>query len=116
MNTMMEYKGYRAVITYDADDDIFVGEVVGIADSLNFHGTSVAEMKEMFHESIDNYLDLCAEIGKEPEREYKGQFNVRIDPGLHRDAAMYAAQEHISLNQAVARGLEILTGRRKTEA
>ena len=36
MNSMLEYKGYHATIEFDADDDIFVGKVFGIADSLNF--------------------------------------------------------------------------------
>ena len=56
---MLEYKGYHASIEYDAEDNILVGEVFGIADSLNFHGTSVDEVKEMFKQSIDNYLFLC---------------------------------------------------------
>lgn len=67
MNSILEYKGYHASVEYDADDDIFVGEVFGIADSLNFHGTSVEELKRMFEQSIDNYLDLCQKIGKSNE-------------------------------------------------
>lgn len=83
MNSMLEYKGYHADIKFDADDEIFIGEVFGIADSLNFHGQSVSEIKEMFHQSIDNYLQLCKEIGKEPEKEFKGTFNVRISSENH---------------------------------
>ena len=64
MSSMLEYKGYHATVEYDAEDDIFVGEVFGIADSLNFHGTSVEELKAMFRQSIDNYLELCKQIGK----------------------------------------------------
>lgn len=67
MNSMLEYKGYRAMVKYDAEDNIFVGEVFGIADSLNFHGTSVAELKETFEKSIDNYFELCEKIGKKPD-------------------------------------------------
>lgn len=59
MSSILEYKGYHASIEYDAEDNIFVGEVIGITDSLNFHGTSVDEVKEMFKKSIDNYLILC---------------------------------------------------------
>ena len=46
MNSMLEYKGYHATITYDADDELFVGEVFGITDSLNFHGSSIEEFKQ----------------------------------------------------------------------
>jgi predicted HicB family RNase H-like nuclease len=61
MNKTMEYKGYQAHFWYDNDDKIFVGKVGNIADSLNFHGTSVAELEKIFHQSIDNYLQMRAE-------------------------------------------------------
>ncbi len=106
MSKMMEYKGYHAQIEYDSDDEIFVGRVYGIVDSLNFHGTSVAELEEMFRQSIDNYLQMCADAGKTPDKEFKGSFNVRITPELHRGISLQAAQEGLSLNQFVSRALE----------
>lgn len=106
MSKMMEYNGYHAQIEYDSDDEIFVGKVYGIVDSLNFHGESVSELEKMFHQSIDNYLDMCSRTGKKPDKEFKGSFNIRITPELHRGIAMQAAQEGISLNQYVAKKLE----------
>ena len=105
MNSMLEYKGYHASIEYDAEDNIFVGEVFGITDSLNFHGTSVTELKEMFEQSIENYLELCEKIGKNPDKEFKGTFNVRIPPELHKKAALAAAKQKITLNQYVIKAL-----------
>ena len=101
MNSMLEYKGYHASIEYDAEDNIFVGEVFGITDSLNFHGQSVTELKEMFEQSIDNYLNLCEKIGKNPDKEFKGTFNVRIPPEMHKKASLAAAKQKITLNQYV---------------
>ena len=92
MSKMMEYHGYHAQIEYDAEDEIFVGKVFGLADSLNFHGTSVSELEDMFHQSIDNYLQMCAETGKAPEKEFKGSFNIRISPELHKEISLQAAQ------------------------
>jgi predicted HicB family RNase H-like nuclease len=66
---MMKYKGYKATIAYDEDDKIFVGEVFGIADSLNFHGNSIEELENAFHDCIENYLSLCKMIDKEPQKE-----------------------------------------------
>ena len=103
---MMEYKGYHAQVEYDADDGFFVGKVYGISDSLFFHGTSVKELEAMFHQSVDNYLQMCAETGKTPDREFKGSFNVRISPELHRKIALCAVREGISLNQYVVEALE----------
>ncbi|MCM1144761.1 MAG: type II toxin-antitoxin system HicB family antitoxin [Lachnoclostridium sp.] len=102
---MLEYKGYHAAITYDADDELFIGEVFGIADSLNFHGSSIEELKQMFAQSIDNYLDFCKQVGKEPEKEFKGSFNVRIPSELHKKISLLAAQQKITLNQYVVNAL-----------
>ncbi|QIB70752.1 type II toxin-antitoxin system HicB family antitoxin [Aminipila butyrica] len=103
---MMGYKGYHATIDYDAEDKIFVGKVFGITDSLNFHGTTVDELEEMFHQSIENYLDICSQCGKEPDKEFKGSFNVRVSPELHKKIAIMAAEQKITLNQYVAQALE----------
>lgn len=106
MNSMLEYKGYHAVIEYDAEDDIFVGEVFGIVDSLNFHGHSIDELKATFSQCIDNYLDLCRKISKDPEKEFEGSFYVKMPPELHRRAALEAAREKMTLNQYVVRALD----------
>ena len=53
---MMKYKGFKATIAYDEEDKIFVGEVIGGADSLNFHGGSIEELEKAFHECVDNYF------------------------------------------------------------
>ena len=106
MSSMMEYKGYHASVKYDDEDKIFVGEVFGIVDSLNFHGASVGELEEMFHQSIENYLSICAQVGKDPDKEFKGTFNVQIPPELHRKVALQAAKKNVTLNQYVIRSLE----------
>lgn len=106
MSTMMEYKGYHATAEYDAEDKIFVGEVFGIVDSINFHGSSVDELEEMFHQGIENYLSICAQSGKKPEREFRGSFNVRIPTALHRKVVLEATNQKLTLNQYVVRALE----------
>ncbi len=56
MSSLMEYKNYHAKIEFDEEDNIFVGQILGINDSLNFHGSSVSELQEAFNDSIENYL------------------------------------------------------------
>lgn len=106
MNGIMEYKGYRAKVEYSPEDDAFIGKVLGIADTLVFDGQSITELQEMFHTSINDYLELCKEIGKEPAREYRGTFNVRVPVELHREAAMEAEAKGVSLNQFVTEALQ----------
>lgn len=83
MNCILEYDGYRAAAYYDREDGIFVGEVLGIADSLSFHGKSREALEEAFHQSIENYISLCRNIGKPPERESSGA-SLRM-PGRDED-------------------------------
>ena len=99
MKNMLEYKNYHAKIEFDEEDMLFVGEVFGIQDSLNFHGTTIEELVENFHQSIDNYLEMCRELGRKPDKEFKGSFNVRIDQELHRKAAFAADRNGMTLNQ-----------------
>nr|WP_315409711.1 type II toxin-antitoxin system HicB family antitoxin [uncultured Selenomonas sp.] len=98
---LLEYKGYHAKISFDAQDALLIGEVFGINDSLNFHGASVAELKDAFHQCIDNYLDVCKKIQKNPDKEFKGNFNIRIPSDLHRKLALEATRHDVSLNQFI---------------
>ncbi|MBE6040178.1 MAG: type II toxin-antitoxin system HicB family antitoxin [Clostridiales bacterium] len=98
---LMEYNGYHASIEYDNEDKIFTGTVIGITDSLNFHGYSVDELEENFRQSVDNYIELCKKLGKDPEREYRGSLNIRLTPVLHRSAALFSAEDKISINQFI---------------
>ena len=101
----MEYKGYHADIRYSDEDKLFIGEVIGVTDTLGFHGPTVKELEEMFHQSVDNYLAMCEEFGKKPEKEYRGRFNVRIPSKLHRTAVIYAKKRNQSLNEFVTEAI-----------
>ena len=98
----MMYKGYYASIRYSEEDRLFIGEILGLNDVLGFHGTSVNDLEQMFHQSVDNYLDLCPKHGRTPDKQYRGQFNVRISSSLHRSAVYCAAQRNQSLNEFVS--------------
>lgn len=106
-NNVMKYKEYIATISYDADDRIFIGEVIGTTDSLNFHGSNPDELEESFKNCVDNYLDYCAQIGKSPQKTYTGNFNVRVTPELHASASEFAARNNMSLNQVVLQALQM---------
>ncbi|MDD2402187.1 MAG: type II toxin-antitoxin system HicB family antitoxin [Clostridia bacterium] len=106
MKNMMEYNNYYAKIEYSNEDGCFFGTVAGINDVVSFEGKSIKKLKEAFVESIDDYCDMCKRIGKTPEKTYKGSFNIRINPKLHKKAALIAATNGISLNQFVERAIE----------
>lgn len=99
MSNTMVYKGYSARIDYDDEDGIFVGRIAGIRDGVGFHADSVAELREAFHEAVEDYLETCARIGKEPQKAFSGQMMFRVKPELHRRAAVAAELAGKSLNQ-----------------
>lgn len=51
-------------------------------------------------------MDFCEKIGKEPNKEFKGSFNIRIPSELHKKVCIEAAKENISQNQYIIKALE----------
>lgn len=102
----MEYKGYVGSVEFSEEDKVLFGQVMGIRSLISYEGTTAEELVEDFHGAVDDYLKLCQAQGIEPERAYKGSFNVRISPELHRKAAICAAARNISLNSLVEQSLE----------
>jgi len=95
---MMEYKEYFAKVEFDDDASIFHGEVVNLRDVITFEGETVKELKQAFQDSVDDYLDFCAERGEDPEKPYSGKFVVRVEPELHKNITMEARKKGKSLN------------------
>ena len=101
----MKYKGYEALVSLDDVQGIFHGEVINIRDVITFQGQSVSELKQAFIESVEDYLEFCAQRGEEPEKPFSGRFVVRIDPELHKQIYIKAKQEGKSLNTWVSEKL-----------
>ncbi len=109
MNNVMEYKGYYGTVEYSPTDDVLFGKVIGMQGLVSYEGKSIPELKQDFHQALDDYLEMCGQQGVEPEKTYKGSFNVRIAPDLHRKIALYAAAKQCSLNSVVEEALQRLT-------
>ena len=105
MSNVLAYKGYFAPIEFDAEQHLLTGMVAGIRDAILFEGSTVEEIEDGFHQAVDDYLDYCAEKGKEPERAFKGSFNVRTGSELHKQAALAAAKKGESLNKCVSEAI-----------
>lgn len=101
----LEYKGYTAG-RIEFDDGVFSGTVAGLRDVVHFQGGTAEELEQAFRDSIDVYLDFCAERGEAPDKPYSGNIMVRIPPELHRKAATRAEAEDLSLNAWIARQIE----------
>jgi predicted HicB family RNase H-like nuclease len=102
---MLTYKDYTSTISFSAEDEVFYGKLIGINDLVTFEGRSVQELKKSFHDAVDDYLETCHQLKKEPEKQYKGSFNVRVPAELHRLAALTAAKKKLTLNQFIKSAL-----------
>jgi predicted HicB family RNase H-like nuclease len=101
MSEIIKCKDYLATVEFSAEDEVFHGRILGINDLVNFEGSTVRELKKAFADAVVDYLKTCEKIGKNPDKTYKGSFNIRIPEELHRQAAINAAKENMSLNDFV---------------
>lgn len=101
----LEYKGYTGNIEYSPEDSLLYGKVLGIRGLISYEGKTGKDLENDFKEAIDIYLAGCLESGVEPEKPFKGSFNVRIPAKLHQRAALLAMEAKISLNNFVAEAI-----------
>ena len=101
MNNTIEYKGYVGSVEFSEEDGLFYGKVQGIRTLISYEGENASELISDFHTAIDDYINMCTAEGKEPEKAFKGSFNVRLSPEHHRAAAIYAITHEMSLNRFV---------------
>jgi predicted HicB family RNase H-like nuclease len=102
---LMNVDGYNARIEYDPDTDLFRGEILGLNGGADFYGKSPKELRQEFKKSLAVFLEVCAEKGIEPRRNYSGKFNLRIPPELHERLAIAAQAEGKSINTLAAEAL-----------
>jgi predicted HicB family RNase H-like nuclease len=103
---MMNYKGYAARVEFDDEAMIFHGEVIGIKDVVTFQGKSIKEIEKAFHDSVDDYLDLCKERGEVPDKPFSGRFVVRVSPEIHRKVYVSAKKSGQSINAWLNKNLQ----------
>lgn len=101
MSDLLEYKGYYGTVEFSAQDKVLFGKVVGINSLISYEGNSVDSLKDDFESAIDDYLEICAEKGISPEKSYKGSFNVRVSPDIHKKLVIYSAAHGQTLNSSV---------------
>ena len=105
MANTIEYKGYIGSIEYSPEDKCFFGKLEMIDDLVTFEADNAQELEANFQNVVDEYLETCEALGREPQKVYKGVFNVRIEPELHKKVYQEAVKAGGSLNSFVRRAL-----------
>ena len=75
MKDVLTYKGFIGSAHFSDEDKVFHGKIEGIDDLI-----------KAFRNEVDDYVTLCKVLKKKPEKSYKGSFNIRIPPEIHRKA------------------------------
>ncbi len=107
---MLKYKGYTGHIEVDLESNLLHGRVLDIKDVITFEGVTIDEVKQAFYDSVDDYLDFCAETGDEPDKPFSGKLPFRTTPENHRLIYLAAAKTGKSINSWMD---EILTQKAK---
>lgn len=81
---LLSYKGYTGQLEFDLESNLLHGRVLDIKDVVTFEGETIEAAKRAFEESIDDYLDFCAELGEEPDKPFAGKLLFRTTPEHHR--------------------------------
>jgi len=98
MTSTIKYKGYTGRVTFDAEDNILFGEVIGLRDTIIFQGTTVEEIVHAFHTSVDSYLKFAEEHNQQPEKPFAGKIPLRTTPENHYRIYMAAKLANKSIN------------------
>ena len=103
---ILKYKDYEGTAELDMARGACRGKILFIDDLVTYESSSPAALQKEFEAAVDDYLETCAHLGKEPLRPFRGLFNVRVAPALHRTASLRAVADGVALNEVVVRALD----------
>jgi predicted HicB family RNase H-like nuclease len=111
----LKYKDYLGSSEVSTEDHCLHGKIMFIRDLVTYEAKTVKGLEEAFQAAVDDYLETCITLGKDPDKPFTGTFQIRVGPQMHRDAAMAAKIAEISLNEWVGMAIsEKLEVERKT--
>ncbi len=102
MKNVMDINGYKAVIAFDSETNLFRGEFIDLNGGADFYAADVKSLQREGTISLNVFLDMCKEDGVEPRKNYSGKLMVRLPAELHQKAAVSAAATGMSLNAWLA--------------
>jgi len=109
----LHYKEFQGSV--DFEDGRLVIRILHIDDLVTTEIDSAAQAQASFEELVDDYVQTCIELKKEPCKPFKGTFNVRVSPELHRQVAMAATDNSQSMNGWISDALEYAVERQKAQ-
>lgn len=103
---ILKYKDYEGTAELDMARGVCRGKILFINDLVTYEATLPSKLQKEFEAAVDDYIETCATLGRDPQKSLKGQFNVRIPQELHKAATLRALTDSVSLNDVVVRALD----------
>lgn len=103
---ILKYKDYEGTAELDMVRSVCRGKILFINDLVTYEASQPSELQKEFEAAVDDYVETCAVLGREPQKSLKGQFNVRIPQELHKASTLRALTDGVSLNDVVVRALD----------
>lgn len=110
MNTL-HYKDYQGSVSFE--DGSLLIQMLHIDDFVTTYCDSASGAQQAFEGLVDDYVETCQVAGKEAAKPFKGTFNVRVGPDLHRRAAIAAMDAGLTLNAWVTGAVQGRLSREK---
>ena len=113
----MEIEGYRAVIEFHPDIEMFRGEFVGLNGGADFYARDIPGLRREGAASLEVFLDMCKEDGVEPQKAVLRQVQCAYPAGSargHCRRGRRQRQEPESVGQGRAARLRRWFGVRRT--
>lgn len=103
---ILKYKDYEGTAELDMERGICRGKILFIGDLVTYEASLPKNLQKEFEAAVDDYVATCKELGREPQKPLKGQFNVRVSPELHKALTLRAYKDGVYLNDVVVRALD----------
>lgn len=97
---------YLKIVEWSEEDHCYIGTCPGLMLG-GIHGDDEAKVYAEVCQSVEEWIAICEEDGMPlPEatagKDYSGKFVVRVGSELHRELAIHALREGVSLNSYCA--------------
>ncbi len=102
---ILKYKDYEGTAELDMERFACRGKILFIDDLVTYESDSPANLQKEFEAAVDDYIETCVLLNREPKKPLKGQFNVRVPATLHKAASLRAITDNVSLNDVVVSAL-----------
>ncbi|WP_071845445.1 type II toxin-antitoxin system HicB family antitoxin [Pragia fontium] len=106
MTKMFNYKGFHGSVDFSLEDKVLHGKIECINDLVTYEAETISDLEAAFFDAVDDYIDTCNSLGKEPNKPFSGHFNIRIGPEKHKAAHLKALSLGLSMNEFINQSIQ----------